>query len=65
MGRMTELQETSLLDEIAAYCKRRGISATAFGSKCLGDPNFVHDISKGREPRRRTVRRVREFIANE
>ena len=65
MQRMTELQETCLLQEIAAFCERRGISATAFGVKCLGDPNFVHDMLKGREPRRRTVIRVREFIAKE
>jgi hypothetical protein len=36
--------------------------ATKFGRDAMGDPRFVFDLRRGREPRERTIRRVRDFL---
>ena len=28
----------------------------------MGDPRFVFDLRNGREPRQRTIERIREFL---
>ena len=35
---------------------------TRFGREVVGDPRFVFDLRKGREPRPLTVARVRAFL---
>lgn len=54
-----------LLAEIQAFCARKGIAKSDFGGRALGDPSFVTDLENGREPRRRTVNRVLDFMARE
>lgn len=51
-----------LTAEIDAFLKRSGMSAAAFGKAAVNDLSFVRDLRAGREPRRRTIQRVREFI---
>jgi hypothetical protein len=38
------------------------IPAARFGREVMHDPRFVFDLRNGREPRDRTVRRVRAFL---
>lgn len=52
-----------LLAIIEAHCATSGVSKTSFGALAVGDPRLVDDLRKGREPRRKTVMRVMEFIA--
>lgn len=36
--------------------------AARFGRQVMGDPRFVFDLRKGREPRPQTVRRVLSYL---
>ena len=51
-----------LLREVEKFLRRRNIAPTRFGREAVGDPRFVFDLRKGREPRPETVRRVRLFL---
>lgn len=51
-----------LLDEIEAFLKASGMSATAFGTQALNDPAFVQDLRDGRDPKLSTADRIREFM---
>lgn len=53
-----------LLTEIVAHCAERGLSKSAFGQAAVGDPRLVFDLEAGRELRRRTVERIRAFMAS-
>ncbi|HVF36502.1 MAG TPA: hypothetical protein VNA29_00995 [Sphingomicrobium sp.] len=44
------------------YLKISNMPAARFGRKAMGDPRFVFDLRNGREPRVRTVKRVRAFL---
>ena len=60
---MSTMHPHPLLDAIEAHRAKTGITETAFGLAAVGDPKFVFDLKQGREPRRKTVARVTEFIA--
>ena len=51
-----------LLREIEKFLNRSHTTPTRFGRDALGDPRFVFDLRRGREPRAVTVKRVREFL---
>lgn len=51
-----------LLKRIERYLRRSGTPATKFGREALGDPRFVFDLRKGREPRGTTEARVASYI---
>ena len=51
-----------LLREIEKFLRRNRINATRFGREAIGDPRFVFDLRRGREPRPRTEQRVRDFL---
>ena len=36
--------------------------AARFGREAMKDPRFVFDLRNGREPRKRTVERVRAYL---
>lgn len=55
----------SLLARIDAFLEAHGISPTAFGMSAVGDPNFVRDLRAGREPRRRVVSKVEDYMATQ
>ena len=53
---------SEFLDCIERFLKRTGMSATEFGRRALGDPNFVHDCREGRMPRLDTALVVETFM---
>lgn len=53
----------SLLVAIERYLRTKAIAPSRFGRQVAGDPRFVFDLRRGREPRAATEARVRAFIA--
>jgi hypothetical protein len=53
-----------LLREIELHLRTTQLSAARFGRTVMGDPRFVFDLRKGREPRSRTEHRVRAYLKN-
>lgn len=51
-----------LLREIEKFLRSAGIAPTRFGRDAVGDPRFVLDLRRGREPRPATVRRVQLYL---
>lgn len=47
---------------IETYLKRSGRTAAGFGREVMGDPRFVFDLRKGREPRPLTTARVAAWL---
>lgn len=54
-----------LLREVEKYLVSTDVSAARFGRLAMGDPRFVFDLRKGREPRETTVRKVRSFLRHD
>lgn len=54
--------DVHLLREVEKFIRRSDIAPTRFGREAVGDPRFVFDLRKGRDPRPRTVERVRAFL---
>ena len=55
--------QTQLLDEVEAFCRRHGLSDTRFGA--LSPVNDTHLVGRMRDGmlRRSTMNRVRQFMA--
>lgn len=51
-----------ILREVEKFLKSSNIPAARFGREAMRDPRFVFDLRNGREPRPRTVERVRAFL---
>ena len=51
-----------LLRDVEKYLKISNTPAARFGREAMGDPRFVFDLRKGREPRTRTIERIRAFL---
>lgn len=51
-----------LLRDVEKYLKATDVAAARFGRDAMGDPRFVFDLRNGREPRERTVRKVRAYL---
>jgi hypothetical protein len=51
-----------LLREVELFLRAANITAARFGRDAMGDPRFVFDLRRGREPRPRTVERIRSFL---
>ena len=51
-----------LLRRIETYLSRSATSPARFGRQAMRDPRFVFDLRNGREPRPRTVERVRAYL---
>jgi hypothetical protein len=59
----TRIRDTvHLLREVEKYLKISNTPAARFGREVMGDPRFVFDLRKGREPRPRTVTRILAFL---
>ena len=52
----------SLLIKIERHLRRCGVSPSRFGRDVVGDPRFVFDLRRGREPRAEMQARVLNFI---
>lgn len=51
-----------LLWEVEKFLRSADIAPTRFGRDAVGDPRFVFDLRRGREPRDRTIDRVRAYL---
>ena len=51
-----------LLREVEKFLRHRRVPPTRFGRDAVGDPRFVFDLRRGREPRPQTVERVRAYL---
>ena len=51
-----------LLREVENFLRRQNLPPARFGREVMGDPRFVFDLRNGREPRPRTVARIRRFL---
>ena len=51
-----------ILRDVEKYLKISNTPAARFGREAMRDPRFVFDLRKGREPRPRTIERVRAFL---
>lgn len=47
---------------IEAHLAKTGQKPTAFGMDAVGDPWLLRDLKAGREPRRKTVARIMEYM---
>ena len=52
----------NLLREVEKFLKISDMPAAKFGREAVKDPRFVFDLRNGREPRPRTIARVRAFL---
>jgi hypothetical protein len=51
-----------LLREVENFLRASNVPPARFGREAMGDPRFVFDLRNGREPRSRTVERIRRFL---
>lgn len=51
-----------LISEITAFRTAHSLSEWQFGELALGDRKFIRQLVDGREPRRATISKVREFM---
>lgn len=51
-----------LLREVEKFLRQNDTPPTRFGREAVGDPRFVFDLRNGRDPRPRTVERVRAYL---
>ena len=56
------LVNVHLLREVEKYRNRSNVAPAKFGRDAMGDPRFVFDLRRGREPREATIRRVRTYL---
>lgn len=54
-----------LLSTIERHLRRTGLPPTRFGREAIGDPRFVMDLRRGREPRPRTIAKVVAYMAQQ
>jgi hypothetical protein len=52
----------TLLNDIERFCADHKLSEWQFGELALNDRHFIRQLREEREPRRRTVERVRAFM---
>ena len=60
--RANEDYQVNLLREVEKFLNRSQTAPTRFGRDAVGDPRFVFDLRRGREPRPTTAKRVRSFM---
>lgn len=53
----------NLLVTIERHLRRRAVAPSRFGREATGDPRFVFDLRRGREPRPHMAAKVLGFIA--
>lgn len=53
----------SLLLTVERHLRRTAVPPSRFGREVAGDPRFVFDLRRGREPRPATQQRVLAYIA--
>lgn len=58
------MKKKQFSEKVEEFLRNTGMSATAFGEKSKGEPNFVFWLRKGRECREETQERVLNFMKN-
>lgn len=58
---MTEIEK--FRNEVERYLSETGVTPTQFGKDFAGDPLFVFQLRKGREPRTETRQRILDAMA--
>lgn len=53
----------NLLSSVERHLRSHAVAPSRFGREAAGDPRFVFDLRRGREPRAVTAKRVLAFIA--
>lgn len=53
----------TLLTAIEEFLAKTGMKPTRFGIEAANDPRLVFGLRDGREPRRATADRIREYMA--
>ena len=53
-----------ILRDVEKFLNNSSMTAAKFGREAVKDPRFVFDLRNGREPRPRTIARVRAFLEN-
>jgi predicted Ser/Thr protein kinase len=56
------IRHVHLLREVEKFLRRSQTAPTTFGREVVGDPRFVFDLRNGRDPRPRTIERVRAYL---
>jgi len=51
-----------LLRDVERFLKAGKLSAARFGREVMGDPRFVFDLRRGREPKPQTVEKVKAYL---
>lgn len=51
-----------VLKWVEKHLRERRIRPASFGRDAVGDPSFVFELRRGRDPRPRTVARVLDYI---
>ena len=59
---MMRIKTVHLLREVEKFLNFSNMEATKFGREVVKDPRFVFDLRNGREPRPRTIAKVRDFL---
>lgn len=52
-----------LIDEIRAYCERRGMKVTTFGAYAVGDSKFIGRLEGGGQCLPTTVQKIESYMA--
>lgn len=52
----------NLLERINQFLDRHAMEATQFGLLAVNDGHLVFDLSNGRKLRRKTIRRIEDFM---
>jgi hypothetical protein len=52
-----------ILSEIQAFCETHGLTESQFGRLSNNDTWLIKDVREGRELRRRTIAKIRTFMA--
>jgi 2,4-dienoyl-CoA reductase-like NADH-dependent reductase (Old Yellow Enzyme family) len=53
-----------LLKSVEKFLRDERLAAATFGRAAVGDPSFVFELRKGREPRPSTAAKVLAYIAS-
>jgi 2,4-dienoyl-CoA reductase-like NADH-dependent reductase (Old Yellow Enzyme family) len=64
-SRRSGICKVYLLQDVERFLNNKNVSAARFGRDAMGDPRFVFDLRRGREPRRKTVQRVKAYLETE
>ena len=54
--------QVHLLRTVEKYLRESDMAPTRFGRNVVGDPRFVFDLRKGRDPRPQTIERVLAYL---